>query len=412
MSPSDSSYDRLILVSSLYGPGAVGGWLCIVMSVFVTWTLDLGSRHRDSITNDFIAALSMPTFAACHVFYLLATTNSSMMTEWSQRDRTRLLTTSTPASVQYAAAVEAPLVICDTFSVLALILFAIAAIRRFPRRVVAVLVAGILAFSTETTIFAQTSGIAVVESNLARPFLFNFFEIMVTILVILCLSLLGLTALVAYSVPKLLFTSRQQAGRPDANIGHELQDLADEEILQMQPDNEAMALPSHRGARRLYAMVPLITILAILSAIGGPSVSAGSGILGMTQVMQSFSWGERLLFFIPKTSVSILDIDQLAALSGGLCTLAFSLWDAFKSRKEWLLGQTGTDVEINRRIRVEVERETRRQRILLARRFNELETVQIRLDEGAADPEERRDLLSRRQQLQQELGSLIDISPS
>ncbi|KAM7214015.1 hypothetical protein V8F06_010587 [Rhypophila decipiens] len=206
-----------------------------------------------------------------------------------------------------------------------------AAIRRFPRRVVAVLVVGILAFSTETMIFAQTSGIAIVESNLARPFLFNFFDIIVTILVIISLSLLGLIILVAYSAPKLLATSRQQAGRPETSTGHELQDLADDEVLQMHPDSEAMKQLLNREARIISAIQPLSMITSVLSGIA--AVLAGSGILGMTRVMQSFSWGERLLFFIPNTSVSILDIDLLAALFGGLCTLAFSLWDAFKSRR-------------------------------------------------------------------------------
>ncbi|KAK4207013.1 hypothetical protein QBC37DRAFT_299647 [Rhypophila decipiens] len=303
MSPSDSSYDRLMLVSSLYGPGAVGSWLCMVTSVLVTWTLNPRSRQRDSITNDLIAALSMPTFAASHVFYLLLfTTKPSQLDQAFLRSRTTLLTTPTPAGVQYAAAVEAPLIICDTFSVLGLILFALAAVRRFPRRVVAVLAVGFLAFSTETMIFAQTSGIAVVESNLTRPFLFNFFEIMVTILAIICLSLLGLFVL---------------AVRPGDGLGRELQDLADEEILQMQPDNEARALLFHREARIISAIQPLSVITSVLSGIA--ATLAGSGILGTTKVMQSFSWGERLLFFIPKTSVSILDIDQLAALTIPAC---------------------------------------------------------------------------------------------
>jgi len=411
MSLSESAYDRLTLVSSLYGPGTIVRWLCIVMSVFVTWTLNLRSRHRDSITNDFIAALSMPIFAACHVFYLLSsTTKSSQLSETVYFERQSLLTFATPAVEQYAATVEAPLIICDTFSSLALILFALAALGRLPRRAVGVLLAGLLAFSTETMIFAQTSGIAVVESNLARPFLFNFFDVMVTILVILGLSLLGLIVLAVHSVSRLLARGLLQAARQEQSPGQELQNMTDDEVLQIPPDNEARAEQFRRQIRILDAMTPLLIVMMLLSGIA--TSSAGTGLLGMTNLMESLNWGERLSFFIPKTSVSITEIDQLAALSGGLFTLAFSLWDAFISRREGLLGQGAENGEMSRRIHVEAERETRSRRILL-RRFDELETIQRQLNEGIIGPEEQQNLLSRRQQLQQELASLmgINISP-
>jgi len=110
--------DRFSSVSSLYGPGTVGSWLCIVASVFVSWTLNAESRRRDTISNDFIAMLSMALVAAGHVSYLLLHSQQS-----------DLFTNTSPEATLYASSVEAPLNVCETFSVVALALFPIAGLR-------------------------------------------------------------------------------------------------------------------------------------------------------------------------------------------------------------------------------------------------------------------------------------------
>jgi len=109
--------DRFSSVFSLYGPGTVGSWLCIVASVFVSWTLNAESRRRDTISNDFIAMLSMALVAAGHVFYLLLHSQQS-----------DLFTNTSPEATLYASSVEAPLNVCETF-VVALALFPIAGLR-------------------------------------------------------------------------------------------------------------------------------------------------------------------------------------------------------------------------------------------------------------------------------------------
>lgn len=171
------SPDRFSLVSSLYGPGTIGCWLCTLASVFATWTLNVDSRRKDSITNDFIAALALPTIAAVHFFYLLF---------FSVHSTGSLVFTNTePEVISYAAAAEAPLNVCETFAAAALALFSIAAFRGHSRRSVCILIIGLLAFSTEVVVFVRTPGIGVAESNLARPFLFNFAPAMASILAFL-----------------------------------------------------------------------------------------------------------------------------------------------------------------------------------------------------------------------------------
>ncbi|KAF2117892.1 hypothetical protein BDV96DRAFT_685537 [Lophiotrema nucula] len=60
-------------VSSLYGPGAIICWLCTIVSVLLNWSLNSSSRQHDTITNDFVACLSLPAIAAVHLAYALCT---------------------------------------------------------------------------------------------------------------------------------------------------------------------------------------------------------------------------------------------------------------------------------------------------------------------------------------------------
>jgi hypothetical protein len=227
MSQPEDSADRFSLVSSFYGPGTVGSWLCILASVFVTWTLNIKSRRCGSITNDFIAALSMPAVAAGHVFYLLFTAQRPVqLGEYSLPDQSDLFTNALPIVARYAASVEAPLNVCETFAAAALALIPIAGLARQTWRAVCVLVVGLLAFSTEAIIFAQTSGIAVSDSDLARPFLFNFYDLMPLMLAFLGVSLIGLLVLVSMAA-----SSSGSVEEGPRSPSQELQTFTDEEIL-------------------------------------------------------------------------------------------------------------------------------------------------------------------------------------
>lgn len=56
-------------VSSLYGPGAFVGWLCTLLFVLVSWACNRQIIARDTIGNDLIAALALPSIAAIHYHY-------------------------------------------------------------------------------------------------------------------------------------------------------------------------------------------------------------------------------------------------------------------------------------------------------------------------------------------------------
>ena len=57
------------LVSSFYGPGAIGCWLLVSSSIFIAWTLDPIRRLQDTIDNDLLAAMTFPAIAAGHTIH-------------------------------------------------------------------------------------------------------------------------------------------------------------------------------------------------------------------------------------------------------------------------------------------------------------------------------------------------------
>jgi hypothetical protein len=68
MSAADpSTFDSLALVSSFYGPGATACWYLTCLSCLISWTIHPKKQKTDSITSDFIAAVTFPTVAAAHL---------------------------------------------------------------------------------------------------------------------------------------------------------------------------------------------------------------------------------------------------------------------------------------------------------------------------------------------------------
>ena len=68
MSSTEASQSgEYALVSSFYGPGAVGGWHLTTLACVISFSLHPRKRSRDSITADLIAVLTFPTVAAAHL---------------------------------------------------------------------------------------------------------------------------------------------------------------------------------------------------------------------------------------------------------------------------------------------------------------------------------------------------------
>ncbi|KAK4102191.1 hypothetical protein N658DRAFT_485552 [Parathielavia hyrcaniae] len=148
--------ERFQLVSSLYGEGTVLAWFFIVASTF------------DSVSNDFIAALTMPVVAPRGTASTWSSATGS--SRGGGGETVGLLTSWTTGSVQLAAALEAPLTICENFVVMALVLFGVATYRGYSKRAFSVLAAGLLSLSPSLVLFPQYIGIPLINFNFNRTF--------------------------------------------------------------------------------------------------------------------------------------------------------------------------------------------------------------------------------------------------
>ncbi|KAF5656987.1 hypothetical protein FCIRC_13421 [Fusarium circinatum] len=195
--PPSSYFDQLsakgkLRIASFYGPGNIASWLCMVVSVVTTWCLNAEYRCKDSITADLVAVLAVPGVAAGHTIYMLFFGNSN------HESILHLFTSADSEVVKHAAAAEAALDVCETFSAIAVLLVFVSMFFGHLRRTLAVVTVGLLAFSTEAVVFTQMKGVSVSDTNLTRPFLFNFFEVMVSLVVFVAVWLAVFSILIMW----------------------------------------------------------------------------------------------------------------------------------------------------------------------------------------------------------------------
>ncbi|KAK4457782.1 hypothetical protein QBC42DRAFT_235521, partial [Cladorrhinum samala] len=130
-----SAPERFVLVSSLYGAGNCISWFLILLSVTISWSFSTAARGppRDSITNDFVAAVSMPLVAIGHYLHQVMTMRPGYqyrLPAGSGSDASGLKAAVTPEQVRFMAAIEAPLTVCEDFIPWAALLYLLAARRR------------------------------------------------------------------------------------------------------------------------------------------------------------------------------------------------------------------------------------------------------------------------------------------
>ncbi|KAF5566598.1 hypothetical protein FNAPI_1058 [Fusarium napiforme] len=192
MSGASLPGERFSLVASFYGPGNIALWLCMVISVLTTWCLNAEYRRKDSISADLVAVLAVPGVAAGHAIYML------FFGGLNYESIVHLFTSADSEVVKHAAAAEAALDVCETFSAIALLLVFVSMFYGHLRRTLAVVAVGLLAFSTETVVFTQRRGVSVPDTNLTRPFIFNFFVVMVSLVVFVAVWLTAFSCLIMW----------------------------------------------------------------------------------------------------------------------------------------------------------------------------------------------------------------------
>ena len=334
--------ERFSLVASFYGPGNIASWLCMVASILNTWCLNVEYRRKDSISADLVVVLAVPGVAAGHAIYMLFFSNAN------HESIQHLFTSADPEVVKRAAAAEAALDVCETFSAIAVLLVFVSMFFGHLKRTLAVAAVGLLAFSTEAVVFTQTRGVSVSDTNLTRPFLFNFFEVMVSLVVFVAVWLTVFSVLIIWLRLRIIEEPEEQIELESADTGLEMEVRG---ILRGQAMDIDLAVRwenQHQSARSLHLTdadardvdpmqaLTLLSILLLPLSVFASLLSAGAplGVFGETSFTPSPNWGAAVLFFVPRSTTGITELDQMVSLCVGIITLLFSLWEAFKSQKK------------------------------------------------------------------------------
>ncbi|KAH8794774.1 hypothetical protein BGZ57DRAFT_921073 [Hyaloscypha finlandica] len=122
-------------VPSLYGPGNFACWVLIVASVFVTWTLNRKQRRSDVLGADFMAMITYPIIAALDAATKLA------RYPFKRGEFHKFITTMTrtsryrqePEEWLYTEAIRAPMAICVRFCEFGAVLLIAMAFWKKPR---------------------------------------------------------------------------------------------------------------------------------------------------------------------------------------------------------------------------------------------------------------------------------------
>lgn len=345
---------RYQLVDSLYGPGTVAAWLLTLCAVLISWTLNTSSRRKDTISVDLIAALLLPLIAGGHVVFQIVRLPVSVA---------EVITTENAELQKYASALEAPLNICETFS-LAALLFAVPCGPFWGglklKRLGLILFVGLLSWAAENVMFAMATmrGVRLMNATLSRPYLFFLTPIVASTWGFLALCL----AVGAYSwVMGQINTRRNreiergsragpsrhatcpptktEVGNPAMieKIGHEeLETMLrqfDElekkqrQFYELERKNVYWEPELQTRAERSLRLVTTVTMVFLPMSFIYSIFS-----LSIFETKNPSGTYYKHFILIPKSTGSLSDLDQILALVGGAISVLASIRRAYRSR--------------------------------------------------------------------------------
>ncbi|KAL2204261.1 hypothetical protein CC79DRAFT_1400475 [Sarocladium strictum] len=334
----NASEDRFSAVSSFYGPGTATAWLCTLSSIFITWCFNAEHSHKDNFGLDFVVAVAIPAISSVHALYQIfsppnTSPNDPQVPPGAQQSWS-LFISQDPDTLRRAAAIEAALTICETFSAAAVVLVFIAMFRGHVKRMLVTVAAGLLAFIPTVAVFIMTRGLQISQSNLSRPFLFNSLEVMLAVFIFLLVW--GTTIFVILVIMPGLqhssFTASSQLEQLVVIADFTPRRLRSIEETFVDADEED-ASDGLTGAGRDIRCLTLVSMLILPFTFCSTTFGA-TGLFGSTSYMVAQQWLPRLLFFIPNSATRITELDQMVSACTGVIALVWSLWDAFHSQKK------------------------------------------------------------------------------
>jgi len=330
---------RYQLVDSLYGPGTVGAWLLTICAVLISWSLDTSSRRKDTISVDFIAALLLPIVATSHLVFQIARLPVSVQEAVTSQD----------INVQkYGSALEAPLNICETFSMAALLLAVFCGPwwKSDPKwtRLGLVLVVGLLSWATENVMFAMVTmrGVDVADTTLSRPYLFFLTPIVTSTWGFLALCIVVWASLwirTRVSLKKGQHTKRDLENTPRPWVRSYVLQNVDQSGKITQESMERMnsqlerALQMGADLRRLEQQSRNILILSNITGVFLPIAFLTSFFgISFSKTKESTNMHSKQFFLIPNSNGSMSNLDQILALVGGIIVLLAAVRRVYRSR--------------------------------------------------------------------------------
>ena len=310
--------DKYALVSSFYGPGAVGGWYLTAFACLISFSLHPRQRRRDSITADFIAVLTFPTVAAAN----LITQVRSYPKEGTK-------------AAQNAASIEATLNVTTTFVIIDVVLYLSAASFLCLRRACLLATVGLLCTFAVCHVYFSPLADPAVEQQIDGLLMTDFGDVvirsMTTIFFYIILVLGNLKIVSMPSDKSHAPPSEQDSHAPPSE--QDAQPLLEEWWLEPMPKNWA-ALHS----LTFFLIWPCLMFTS--SRLQG-EVSLPSHFLPWIRIAVS-----RIVHdLIPTSNTSVKELDQVVALLAGATVLGFSLYSTADAYYQARLSNTRAEAQ-------------------------------------------------------------------
>ena len=327
--------DDFTLVSSLYGPGNWGCWFLTIISLLCTWTFNIESRQKDTITNDFLAALAIPCIAAGHLIWLIHFTDSIRLIDYVDYS-TSAIRVSHPTIVKHLLAAEGPLRICRTFTVLQMALAILSASKGHVKRMNYTLMAGGLNIAAQESV-QWWSNMETAPPFEERPLVFRPHS-----------RWLSLNLSIFYIALAVAFFSRptldKMKGDPSCEGPH-LNSAENADCQQSLKENDY---------ENDHIQQPLEDYEAQLEskALCYPCLSMRLDVVELNWMILSFiplstelkTNDDEGFGLIPSSSISITELDQVVALMVGLITLGCTLRDIIGANRREMQSRKKTRI--------------------------------------------------------------------
>jgi len=341
--PDLSNAERLKLVSGFYGPGAVGCWFAIIGSVLVSWTMNKTTSKTDCITNDFIAAITLPAVATGHLIYQFKEYRGEDLNliykSWIYRDgQWSFATAAQPSQLQRTAALEASLTICNGFAILSIILLAIAQWKGQSKRRMCIGLVNLFSYATVTALYAMSYVDDVRAARLSyadtRTLWVGTGAVLSVLVAVAMTSIVGLACWMYDG-----FRRHNKAASPNGKIALSKARA----LLRMYYQLTQCVTGVRHSSRSTRPSLSIQTLICLAITLGQSfvelallmSLAYAIGIqlaLHFDPPLPFVKW--QIGTFVPRSNTKLSDLDQAVALAGGIATLAFGCWEAAQSHRE------------------------------------------------------------------------------